>query len=237
MSCRAVIPVEIKRVPIRIPHNRRNTFNPEFLDKEFLLEKFTPLIQSLHRYFCSYAGILDQPDDISDLYSQIQLEFLRLVQRYDPKRGVDFPGYVQLNLRYRVYYYVNKLQNRQNREHLLFRSDHSDNPLDIDDVGDTIWDKPDESVEQEIYRMEAIASIPWEDIHDELDRQLIREILVEHKTLHEIALSRKVMIKTVQQQFNRLCEFLIQHHQQSEMNRNGKIPVHLTSKIMEGDEG
>lgn len=227
----------MKRVPIRIPHNRRNTFNPEFLDKEFLLEKFTPLIQSLHRYFCSYAGILDQPADVADLYSQIQFEFLKLVQKYDPNRGVDFPGYVQFNLRYRVYYYVNKLQNRQNKEHLLFRKEHSDNPLDIDDVGDSVWDQPDESVERDIYRLEAIASIPWKDIPDESDRQLIHDILIEHKTLHEIALSRKVLVKSVQQQFNRLCEFLIQHYQQTESGDNyGKIPIHITPKTLEGNE-
>lgn len=230
--------MEVKRIPIRIPHNRRSVFNPEFLDKEFLLEKFTPLIQSLHRYFCSYAGILDQPADVADLYSQIQLEFLKLVQKYDPTRGVDFPGYVQFNLRYRVYYYVNKLQNRQNREHLLFRQDHSDNPINIDDVGESIWDKPDESVEQEIFRTEAIASIPWKDITDESDRQLIHEILIEHKTLHEIALSRHVLIKVVQQQFDRLCEFLIRHHQQCEEDDHGHrdISSHITPKTLEGDE-
>lgn len=231
-----MILVEVKRVPIRIPHNRRSVFNPEFLDKEALLEKFTPLIQSLHRYFCSYAGILDQPADIDDLYSQIQFEFLKLVQKYDPKRGVDFPGYIQFNLRYRVYYYVIKLQNRQNRECLLLRQDHSDNPIDIDDVGDSIWDKPDESAEYEIFRTEAMASIPWESIPEESDRQLIHEILVEHKTLNEIAIDRHVMVRDVQQQFDRLCKFLIRHHQQSEVDSNDKISTHLPPKVMGNHE-
>ena len=233
--------MEVKRIPIHIPHNRRNEFNPEFLDKEFLLEKFTPLIQSLHRYFCSYAGILDQPADVADLYSQIQLEFLKLIQKYDPKRGVDFPGYVQFNLRHRVYYYVTRLQNRKNRELLLHRQEHSDNPVDIDDIGgESIWDKPDESVSQDIFRMEAIASIPWKDIPEESDRQLIRDILIEHKTLHEIALSRRVLVKVVQQQFNKLCEFLIDRYRKSEEGKSNyekyKISSYKTSKIMEGNE-
>ena len=230
--------MEVKRTPIRIPHNRRNEFNPEFLDKEFLLEKFTPLIQSLHRYFCSYSGILDQPADVADLYSQIQLEFLKLVQRYDPKRGVDFPGYVQFNLRHRVYYYVTRLQNRKNRELLLHRQEHSDNPISIDDVGESVWDRPDESVEQEIFRTEAIASIPWKDIPDESDRQLIHEVLVEHKTLHEIALSRHVLIKVVQQQFDKLCEFLIRHHQQGEEGKHGdhKVSGDAPPETLESNE-
>ena len=221
--------MDVKRTPIRIPHNRRSTFNPEFLDKEVLLEKFTPLIQSLHRYFCSYAGILNQPADVDDLYSQIQLEFLKLVQKYDPKRGVDFPGYVQFNLRHRIYYYVTKLQNRQNRECLLFRQDHSDNPIDIDDV----WERPDESVPYEIFRIEALASIPWDEIPDESDRQLIRDILIEHKTLHEIAVSRRVLMKSVHQQFNRLCEFLIQRHER--IASHDKIPINKTSKIVDSN--
>lgn len=206
--------MEVKRVPIHVPHCRRSEFNPEFLNKESLLERFAPLLQSLHRYFCSYAGILDQPADTTDLYSQIQLEFLKLVQRYDPKKGVDFPGYLKFNLRHRVYYYVNKIQNRKNKELLLHCQGQPCDPLDIDSLGDSLWDTPDESVVQEISRVEALASIPWGDIPDESDRQLIQEILVEHKTIKEIAVSRKVGFKTVQEQFDRLCEFLIAHHQQ-----------------------
>ena len=230
--------MEIKRKPIHIIHTRRNTLNPEFLDKDMLLKKFTPLMQSLHRYFCSYAGILDQPADVDDLYNHIQLEFLKLIQKYDPKRGVDFSGYIQFNLRYRIYYYVNKLQNHQKRECLLFRQDYSDNPINMDSIGDSIWDSPDESVEQEIFRTEAIASIPWNNIPDESDRQLIREILLEHKTIHEIALSRKVLTKVVQQQFDRLCEFLIQNHNQCEDTNYGKhqISTNKTSTTVERDE-
>lgn len=224
--------MEVKRTPIRIPHNRRSKFNPEFLDKEILLEKFTPLIQSIHRYFCSYAGILDQPADVADLYSQIQLEFLKLAQKYDPKRGVDFPGYVQFNLRHRVYYYVMKLQNRQNKERLLLCQDDSGEPMDIDELNQ-MRDAPDERVEHDIFRREALMSIPWNKITDESDRELIHDILVEHKTLYEIALSRRVLIKVVQTQFERLCEFLIQEYKNGE---NYEISSNKTSPAMDGDE-
>lgn len=220
--------MEIKRVPIQIPHNRRSKFNPEFLDKDFLLEKFTPLIQSLHRYFCSYAGILDQPADVADLYSQIQLEFLKLVKKYDPTRGVDFPGYIHFNLRNRVYYYVTKLQNRQNKELLLIKQEDSNEPIDMNDL----WEKPDESVTQEVFRIEALASLPWDKITDESDRDLIREILVEHKTLYEISRSRRVLVKVVQQQFEDLCERLIQLYKDGETNA---VLKNKTSAALEDD--
>ena len=52
--------MEPVRRAITTPYNRRNAdYNPCFLDKDSLLKRFTPLIQSIHRYFCSYVGILD----------------------------------------------------------------------------------------------------------------------------------------------------------------------------------
>ena len=90
---------DIPRKAILTSSIRRNAeFHPEFLDTESLLERFEPLLKSIHKKFCSYNGMFDQPDDISDLYSQILLEFLRLKQSYDPLRGVDFPGYIKFHL-------------------------------------------------------------------------------------------------------------------------------------------
>ena len=100
---------EVKRKPILTVTNRRNAENhPEFLDTDALLERFGPLLKSIHRRFLSYQGIFLNSEDISDLYSQILFEFIRLRQSFDPKRGVDFTGYIKFHLQQRVYHYVMK---------------------------------------------------------------------------------------------------------------------------------
>lgn len=200
----------MKRVPvirraITTPYNRRNAdYNPEFLDKETLIRKFTPLIQSIHRYFCSYVGILDQPSDVADLYNQIQLEFLKLAQKYDPKRGVDFTGYIKFNLRHRIYYHVTKMQKRQASEQLT-RQYGSGEELDLDTLA---YDVPDEAASNEFFRREALASIPWEQLTPD-QCELIHNICEDHMNLEEIAENHKVPIKSVQKQFDELCELLI----------------------------
>ena len=203
-------PIIVRRVPIitrqaiTTPYYRRNSdFNPEFLDKETLLRKYEPLIRSLHKYFCSYAGILDQPSDVSDLYSQIQLEFLNLTQKYDPKRGVDFPGYIKFNLRHRIYYYVTKIQ-KQNMCECLFRSFGEDNG----NAEYPLLERPDESVSEEFNRVEAINSIPWNCLSEE-QSILVEEVLQNHKTLDQISKIYGIAPKVIKDQFEELCELLI----------------------------
>ena len=53
---------EIKRKPITTQTNRRNADNhPEFLDTEALLERFSPLIKSIHKRFIDddYGRLLE----------------------------------------------------------------------------------------------------------------------------------------------------------------------------------
>lgn len=196
----------IIRQSIIDPYYKRNSdYNPEFLDKETLLVKFDPLIRSIHKYFCSYAGILDQQSDVQDLYHQIQLEFLNLAQRYDPKRGVDFPGYIKLNLRHRIYYYVTKIQKQNTYEYLS-------KPFGCDG-GDYVWqaDKPDKGVDEEFNRVEVLNSIPW-DMLTEIQRTLVVEVLYNHMALDQVAKAYGMPVKSVKDQFDRLCEMLMKLH-------------------------
>ena len=194
----------VNRVPIVISYNRRNQYNPEFLNIDFLLQKYSPLLKSLHRYFCSYSGILDQPSDVDDLYKQIEFEFIKLAKRYDPRRGVDFSGYIKLNLRHRIFYYVIKNQSQQKSELLLLQSSDSDEPIEVDSLVEELYD---ESSEYALMRIEAMNSIPWEKITSDLDKSLILEIL-NHKSLEEIAKEKRINLASLRQRFNKLCEFL-----------------------------
>lgn len=197
----------MERKPITILHNRRNAYNPEFLDMEALLNKYTPLLKSIHRYFCSYSGILDQTCDIEDLYSQIQTEFIRLTKAYDPRRGVDFPGYIKFNLRHRIYYYVTKLQNLQKTELKALKTD--DMECEFNYLSEYV-EQQDENHEHEILRIEAINSLPWNKLKTKEDVDLVINVL-NHKTLEEIAKTRRTAVTLVREQFNRICEELIAH--------------------------
>lgn len=197
--------MKVDRVPIVISYNRRNQYNPEFLNIDFLIQKYTPLLKSLHRYFCSYSGILDQPSDIDDLYKQIEFEFIRLAKRYDPRRGVDFSGYIKLNLRHRIFYYVIKNQSQQKSELLLLQDTDSSESIEIDSLVNELYD---ESTEQATLRFEAINSIPWDEITSDLDKFIIMEIL-NHKSLEEIAKEKRMNISTIKQRFDKLCTHLI----------------------------
>lgn len=197
--------MKVNRVPIVSSYNRRNQYNPEFLNIDFLIQKYAPLLKSLHRYFCSYSGILDQPSDIDDLYKQIEFEFIRLAKRYDPRRGVDFSGYIKLNLRHRIFYYVIKNQSQQKSELLLLQDADSSESIEIDSLVNELYD---ESTEQATLRFEAINSIPWDEITSDLDKFIIMEIL-NHKSLEEIAKEKRMNISTIKQRFDKLCNHLI----------------------------
>lgn len=204
----------IKRKPILTVTNRRNAENhPEFLDTEALLERFEPLLKSIHRRFLSYQGVFNNQDDISDLYSQIVYEFLRLRQSFDPKRGVDFTGYIKFHLQQRVYHYVMKKQKVIQSEQPVknYSDDFDEKPLELENVAELV----DERTPQELERSEAIASVPW----DKLSQQqtlIVTEVLINRKSIEDIAREQRATIKSIRTQFEEVCEYLSDIHNSSE---------------------
>lgn len=201
---------EIVRKAILTTSNRRNAENhPEFLDTETLLERFEPLLKSIHKHFCSYDGIFDQPDDVNDLYNQIVFEFLRLRRTFDPKRGVDFPGYIKFHLQQRVYHYVTKRQKLVNNEQPVrtYGENNEDQPVELENFNNLV----DEDAESKFEKSEALASIPWDDLSEE-DAELVRDILINGETIESIAKRRKSSMKSVKQQLDSVCELLIEIH-------------------------
>lgn len=203
---------KIVRKPILTTSCRRNAHNhPEYLDTDALLERFTPLLKSIHKQFCSYTGVFDTPDDISDLWSQIVYEFLRLKQNYDPKRGVDFPGYIKFHLQQRVYHYVTKKQKLVNTELGLrsYSDDFEEKTVELENISDLI----DTDTEIAIERAEAMASIPWGEL-SESQAQFVREVLIEHKSVETIARERRVTLKAVRTELDEVCDLLAKIHEQ-----------------------
>lgn len=201
---------EVKRKPILTVTNRRNAENhPEFLDTDALLERFEPLLKSIHRRFLSYQGIFLNSEDISDLYSQILFEFIRLRQSFDPKRGVDFTGYIKFHLQQRVYHYVMKKQKVSLNEQVTktYSNDFDDKSIEFENLANLV----DERTIEELERTEAIVCIPWYKLTEE-QSQLVFEILFKRKTIEEIARERKVTIVSVKKEFEELCEHLSTLH-------------------------
>lgn len=198
---------EVIRKSILTTSNRRNAENhPEFLDTETLLERFEPLLKSIHKHFCSYDGIFDQPEDVSDLYSQIVFEFLRLKRSFDPKRGVDFPGYIKFHLQQRVYHYVTKKQKLANNEQPVktYGENNEDQPVELENFSELI----DEETEFNFEKSEALASVPWEDLSEE-QSELLRDILINGESIESIAKRNKVSMKSVKSQLDELCDTLV----------------------------
>lgn len=198
---------EVVRKAILTTSNRRNAENhPEFLDTEMLIERFEPLLKSIHKHFCSYGGIFDQPDDVDDLYNQIVFEFLRLKRSFDPKRGVDFPGYIKFHLQQRVYHYVTKRQKLVNNEQPVktYGENNEDQLVELENFNNLV----DEDTVLEFEKTEALASIPWDDLSEE-DAELIRDVLFNKETIESIAKRRKTSMKSVKQHLDSVCNRLI----------------------------
>lgn len=194
----------ITRKPILTTSNKRNAENhPEFLDTDTLLLRFDPLLRSIHKHFCSYDGMFEQTCDQADLWSQIVYEFLRLKGQFDPKRGVDFPGYIKFHLQQRVYHYVMKQQKYSTHEQPAKAYDEDDdNFMDLENLSEMV----DEDAEYNIQKAEAMASVPWQDLSAEQTELTLK--ILSGKAIEEIAKEHKVTIKSVKEQFEELCEYL-----------------------------
>lgn len=167
------------RQPVHTPYIRRDsTHNPEYLDPERLLARFAPLIQSVQRQMQPCFGRYQNVQDAEDLRALIELEFLRLHERYDPSYGVDFPGYIKLYLERRVYYYVSRRNRSDDKEVLTFGSNVTNNYMES---------MPDHTAESDLQRVERIVSVPRDGFEDEFVRDIIEQILDHGADLDELA--------------------------------------------------
>lgn len=207
---------DIKRKPITTVLNRRNAHNhPEFLDTDVLLIRFEPLLKSIHRRFLTYQGVFNNQEDCEDLYSQIVFEFLRLRESFDPRRGVDFTGFVKFHLQQRVYHYVMKQVGKHKNEVDLkmYSNDFDESQLELENFPDII----DEETPSKIEYVDAMASVPWGFLSDE-QKDLVNDILVQKKTLKEIAKEKGVTLKSVKNDFDELCKYLELYSKEVSLN-------------------
>ena len=200
--------VDYQEIDPKTAYKRESRVNPEFLDTETLLKNFEPLFKSLYRYFCSYNDVFNKREDMEDLYSQIQYEFIRLKDNYDPKRKVDFPGYINFYLRRQIYNYVKKNQKTNNYEKLergFLSENDEDYRLGI------VSSLEDEEAKYNLRYIEALESIPWDCLNEE-EVQIVEDVLIDKKSVQDICKARKLKENTVTNIINRVCKKFIQAH-------------------------
>lgn len=197
---------EVKRVPIITKTQKaQKLLNPEYLEPEALIIRFTPLLKSIHRQFLKYETTFRDYSDSEDLWNQIVYEFLRLRKEYDPKRGVDFAGYIKFHIQHRVYHFVTKTKKVCDTEE-VFSSFITD---DEEGSGlNTIFEVEDEKAQESYEVSEALASIPLNKIKNPFHITLINMVLLEHKTLEMVAEELNMSNLAVSTQFDNCCYIL-----------------------------
>lgn len=172
-------------------------------DAEVLLSSYENYFKALCGKYRSY---IKDYAEVEDLFDQIKLEFIKLVGEYNPRRGVDFPGYIKLMLPHRVYHYVTRASNVQNKEAC------SDN---IYDLYSSITDNTDFEL------IESRASIDDSNLSGKKRKKLLQDIMENHKTLEEIAEEEGVDVKVVRLRFH----FLIKKLKEGEELRVCQIQI------------
>ena len=141
---------------------------PTHLDPEYLYKKYELLRMSV---FKKYRDKMYNQSDREDLLSTIGMIFLQLVNEYDPHRGVDFPYYIKRMLHLRTRHYVLKHLKNVNRE------TYSEEELVVED----------NSYEELFQRIIDLNSLDVDIQLGDKHRQLMVGIIIEHKSLKELA--------------------------------------------------
>jgi RNA polymerase sigma factor (sigma-70 family) len=170
-----------------------------YLDPEKLHKDYQPLVKSLYKKFSTY---FDNHEDRQELYGQIEFEFNRLVMRYDPRRGVDFPCYIKRMLNQRVYHWVTKTTKVTSTE------------MCVDEVYN---DANDIITEDALFeRAEAMASLDNNLVLGKKQRSLMQDVLVHGKSLEEIASEEGIDVKVIRLRLHFLCKKLVEHNDEME---------------------
>ncbi len=156
---------------------RKKLDPPTHLEPEYLYHKYDPLRRAV---FNKFKSKMNNTADKEDLISTIDQIFFQLVSEYDPHRGVDFPYYIKRMLDLRTYHHVTKYLKNVNKE--IFREDDTEMVIE------------DESFHEIFQRVIDLNSIDPTLELGEKHRQLMVGVLIERKTLKEIAMEEGVPV-------------------------------------------
>lgn len=208
----------------------------DYLDVEKLMIAYTPLMKSIYKRFSKFNNLFHSQADYEDLEAQIQFEFVKLCNEYNPARGVDFPGFIKFHLQQRVYHHVTKLQKVRQKETLAYTREYDgeqDDSIDFNNSQELI----DEDAIKAFERVEALACLDWSVVSGKKHKWLIEAVLFEHKTLEEIAAEEGVGIKVIRLRLYFACNYLMEHAKYlEEMEQARQLQMKTAQEIVNNDE-
>lgn len=148
--------------------NRKKLLPPTHLEPSYLFYKYEPLRMALYSKF---NNLMANHADKEDLMSSIDQIFLQLVSEYDPNRCVDFPYYIKRMLDLRTYHHVTKYLKNVNKESYV------EEEIVV----------ADESIDRILERIIDLHSIDPNIQLGDKHRRLMVGVLIERKTLKELA--------------------------------------------------
>lgn len=172
----------------------------KYLSPDKLAEDYEPLIKTVYKRFNTY---FENYNDKLDLYNQVYLEFMILVNEYDPRRGVDFPCYIKRMLNQRVYHYITK----------QLKTTNSETPME--DMSD--FSVPDITSQDDFERIECLENLDTSIVLGKKQRELMEGILLRKKSLEELAEEEGVNVKTIRLRLHFLSKKLIDHNKELEV--------------------
>lgn len=167
---------------------------------EHLMEKYKPLILSVYKRL---HPMLHDKEDKEDLMSQIKMIFTRLVVEYDPRRGVDFPYYIKRMLELRAYHYVTKELKVKNKE--VLTESFTNDEVTYGEISDEEFD-------------DIIDLLSWDDNFTlgKKQKRLFIGLLVEHKSLKELAEEEGVDVSVLHTRMHFLLKKLRQQYEEQD---------------------
>lgn len=198
-----------------------------------ILLRFEPLLKKLYYKYVKFDSFYSNADK-QELKDEIMAIFIHIYHKWNPKKGVDFTGFIKKQLNDRVYKWVKDRQESRKREVLTpFKS-----PTATDDdyvVSDETMelsplDKEEMKSEDDFNWIDAIESCPWE-ILDNTETHIAQRMLFEREDLETIAYNMHMKCREIRKVFYRMID-KIYNHQVEQMEKEEDIDS-LVKKVSE----
>lgn len=184
------------------PKYKNKLTPPVNLEPQYLFDKYSLLRKSV---FKKFKGHMANAEDMNELSGAIDMCFIQLVDEYNPNIEVDFPYYIKRMLELRVYHFVSKYLKNINKEIYV-----EDEIVQVD-----------ESWEQTFGRIIDLNSFDDTLVLGEKHRNLLVGVLIEHKSLKELAEEEGVPVDRLHARLYFLIKKLRENHEEK-VRRNGE---------------
>ncbi|AYP68644.1 RNA polymerase sigma factor, sigma-70 family [Exiguobacterium phage vB_EalM-132] len=185
------------------PKYKKKLTPPTHLDPMYLFDKYELLRLSVFKKFRNHMA---NEEDKNELRSAIDMCFLQLVDEYNPNVEVDFPYYIKKMLELRVYHFVSKYLKNVNKE------TYSEDDIIL----------VDENWENTFNKIIDLNSFDDTLVLGEKHRSLLVGVLIQHKTLKELAEEEGVPVDRLHARLYFLIKKLKENHAEKVRKNDGE---------------